>query len=250
MVSGFICGTSKLPREEDDYERQTRSADSSPRRSRSKNSNKNPYSTRGLEKFSSLLAQIEEKRQQVYSQVDPNEISFVRFEYSDDHGFKPIVVKAKHSKDSFDHASINQIKSYNIDQKPLSLRKLQSSKSMNGKEESTSSSSSNKVDNEVIHNKIKNMGNRRKLRINQWREPLLVLPMIVILILAFLVLFGRSFAIMCTSIGWYVIPTITNKNANSSSKKLKNSFKRKDYAIRRLSDKKLMTSERTKSFMH
>uniref|UniRef100_A0A803MYR0 ZCF37 n=2 Tax=Chenopodium quinoa TaxID=63459 RepID=A0A803MYR0_CHEQI len=232
MVSGFICGTHSFPREDDEYERQTRSADSSPRRSRSKSSsNKNPYSSRGLDKFTALLAEIEEKRQQIYSQVDPDEISLVRFSYSGDHDFKPIVVKAKH-KASPDRV-VEQPKS-DTDLKTAHLRKLQSSKSLNVREE-------NKAENE-INMKKKKMGCIKKIRIEQWKEPKLILLMVVILILVFLVLFGRSFAIMCTSIGWYVIPTMSKTSVSPTNSKVS----KKDYTIRRLSHKTLMTNERHK----
>ncbi|XP_057533220.1 uncharacterized protein LOC130811080 [Amaranthus tricolor] len=233
MVSGFICGTNNFSKEEDDYERHTRSADSSPRKSRPSKSNKNPYSTRGLDKFSALLAEIEEKRQQIYSQLDPDQISLVRFVYEGDHEFKPIVVKVK-PKNSADYN--HEIKNPKIDfQKPIKLSKLNSSISMNIKSE-------NGVENEGN----KKMSLCRKFRVHQWRDSQLYLIIIVVLILMFLVLFGRSFAIMCTSIGWYVVPNIT-KCSNSGSN-FKGSFKKKDQVIRRLSQKKLMTSEGTKSF--
>ncbi|XP_021846398.2 uncharacterized protein [Spinacia oleracea] len=234
MVRNFICGSNNFPREEDAYERQTRSADSSPSRSRSKN----PYSSRGLDKFSTLLLKIEEKRQQIYSQVDPDEISLVRFAYSGDHGFKSIVVKAKPKSSPHYTPQPKQPKPqpqpqlYQNIHKPLSIRKLQSSKSMNVNQEV-------KAENEV----------HKKLRVHQWKDPKLILVIIILLILLFLLLFGRSFAIMCTSIGWYFIPTIITKTNSNPCSNLRLSFKKKDYAIPRPSHKKLiMTSEGTNSF--
>lgn len=245
MVSGFICGTNSFPEEEGNFDRRTRSADSSPQKTRSKSSNKNPYSSRGLDKFSALLVEIEEKRQQIYSQVHPDEISLVRFAYNGDHDFKPIVVKVKAKAHDHHHVhappkQLPKNDDNNI-QKPALLSKLNSSSSMNIKEDIKA------CENEANNNsKNKKMGFSRKVGFYQWKKPNFYLPMIVILTLVFVVLFGRSFAIMCTSIGWYVIPSIA-KNSKSYSKS-RVSFKKKDYAIRRLSDKKLVTSEGTKSF--
>ncbi|RYR54622.1 hypothetical protein Ahy_A06g029930 [Arachis hypogaea] len=55
---------------------------------------KNPYSTRGLDKFCKLLAELDERRKKVYSKMNPHDISFV-FAYSDNDNFVPIVVKVK-----------------------------------------------------------------------------------------------------------------------------------------------------------
>ncbi|GMH13640.1 hypothetical protein Nepgr_015481 [Nepenthes gracilis] len=95
MVGSFICGGNSLPREEEDHK--FHSADSSPRKSSSRS--KNPYSDRGLDRFTVLLAEIEEKRQKIYSELDPDEISLVRFVYSNDNSIKPIVVMAKGKRD-------------------------------------------------------------------------------------------------------------------------------------------------------
>ncbi|KAF2309635.1 hypothetical protein GH714_004394 [Hevea brasiliensis] len=82
--------------EEDEPLQQGSSPCSTPRKSRkSTKDSKNPYSTRGLDKFSALLADLEEKRQQIYSQVDSQDISFVRFVYSSSNDCVPIIVKLK-----------------------------------------------------------------------------------------------------------------------------------------------------------
>ncbi|XP_015968773.1 uncharacterized protein LOC107492285 [Arachis duranensis] len=44
---------------------------------------KNPYSTRGLGKFWELLTELDERRKKVYSKMNPHDISFVQFAYSD-----------------------------------------------------------------------------------------------------------------------------------------------------------------------
>ncbi|KAL9242529.1 hypothetical protein vseg_016521 [Gypsophila vaccaria] len=203
MASCFFCGTSVIPHEEeyDDYER-THSPASSPRKSRPSKSNNNPYSSRGLDQFSALLSEIEHKRQQIYSQLDPHEISLVRFVCTDGHEFKPIVVKAKQRPP-----------------KPDTTEKLP-------------------TENDTTKNRQMTTVKCNRRRLN----PKFYLVVILVMILMALVLFGRSVAIMCASIGWYIVPTFAH-TSNYSCSSLRTSFKYK-----KLVDDKLVSVEGTKSF--
>ncbi|GAB4839301.1 hypothetical protein Ancab_028828 [Ancistrocladus abbreviatus] len=60
-----------------------------------KKKTKNPYADIGRDKFSALLAQVEERKQEIFSQISPAEASLVRFVYSSDNKLKPVVVGAK-----------------------------------------------------------------------------------------------------------------------------------------------------------
>ena len=93
MLNLFVCGP--FHNEYDDEPCLASPNSSSPRKYKRKNSkNNNPYSTRGLDKFSELLADLDEKRQKIYSQTNPHDISFVRFVYSNtDDDIVPVVVK-------------------------------------------------------------------------------------------------------------------------------------------------------------
>ncbi|GMH13639.1 hypothetical protein Nepgr_015480 [Nepenthes gracilis] len=69
------------------------------------------------------------------------------------------------------------------------------------------------------------------------------------LVLLFLALFGRSVAILCTSLGWYLVPTMTSRSSD-----LRRSVKKKDYSKRLVDNKKsdrrvsaVKTFDRTKS---
>ncbi|KAF1893920.1 hypothetical protein Lal_00002469 [Lupinus albus] len=89
MLSTFVCGN--FHHEDEDIV-----SCSSPRKSkRSKDHSRdnNPYSARGLDKFSELLADLDQRRQKVYSTMNPQEISIVRFAYSNTDDFVPIVIK-------------------------------------------------------------------------------------------------------------------------------------------------------------
>ena len=99
MLNHFICGS--FHHQEEDV------PCSSPKKSKRKESrnDKNPYSNRGLDKFSALLDDLDERRTKVYSQMSPQDISFVRFAYSNNHDIVPIVVKVKNNKDQKKHKS-------------------------------------------------------------------------------------------------------------------------------------------------
>ncbi|GAB4852353.1 hypothetical protein Ancab_016546 [Ancistrocladus abbreviatus] len=221
VAASFICGSNSLPREDDDLE--SHSANSTPRRSSSrKKDDKNPYSSRGLDKFCTLLAEIEEKKQKIYSQLGEDEISLVRFVYSNGNSVKPIVVKAKGKKERLSKSLNN---SGPLDNPPAPAPALVPSPAA--------------ADAVVKHSSSQAEENKQKPWLNKWRlnrlkQPCYYWPAIVVLILLFLVFFGRSVAILCTSIGWYLVPTITNGDSN-----LKRSMKKKDYA-RKLSDKEML----------
>ncbi|KAK4352197.1 hypothetical protein RND71_027715 [Anisodus tanguticus] len=216
MVNPFICG-SFHHQVEDDME--ILSPCSTPKRSkknlsRTRSSNKNnPYSDRGLDKFSALLADLEDKKQRIYSQIGPDDISFVRFVFSNSNDVKPIVVKLK-------------------DKKPLAndLEKKQTVE----KTESPKKNWIREVDKDHQERKVESKGvTWNHLKWENLKRPMLYLPVTIILILIFLAIYGRSFAIMCTSIGWYLIPSIGSSRSSRSTSKPK---RKKEYT-RRFSEK-------------
>ncbi|TKY44463.1 hypothetical protein E2542_SST31605 [Spatholobus suberectus] len=132
-LNPFVCGTFH----DQDDETCLASPLSSPRKYKRKDSKNNPYSTRGLDKFSELLADLDEKRQKIYSQTNPHDISFVRFVYSNTDDIVPVVVKVKNNKDqrhksqdlkvvrarTLTHTSESMEKSATTDQNPTEERK-------------------------------------------------------------------------------------------------------------------------------
>ncbi|KAJ1385635.1 hypothetical protein SESBI_41512 [Sesbania bispinosa] len=110
MLNPFVCGTFHPEHDEPCLA----SPGSSPKKSKRKdNRNNNPYSSRGLDKFSELLADLNEKRQKIYSQMNPHDISIVRFVHSNTDDFVPIVVKVKNNKDQ-KHKSQEIVKAKNL----------------------------------------------------------------------------------------------------------------------------------------
>ncbi|KDP41614.1 hypothetical protein JCGZ_16021 [Jatropha curcas] len=219
MLNPFICG-SFHNQQEDEYD----SPCSTPRRSRkSSKDSKNPYSTLGLDKFSALLADLEKKRQKIYSQVDPQDISIVRFAFSSSNDCVPIVVKLKdpnrHSSDKDERKD-----------DPKTTHVLDKSRTTENQETKQP---------RLEIEKNKTTEKKRMLtwnfKLNKWRRPYYYMPVFIILILLFLAFFGRSVAILCTSVGWYLVPTLSSSSRRTATKN-NNKNNNKKQLLRRFSE--------------
>ncbi|KAH7845637.1 hypothetical protein Vadar_004263 [Vaccinium darrowii] len=233
MLKPCICGTGSFQHqlEQDD-------GIGSPRKS--KKGSKNAFSDRGLEKFSALLAELEDKKKEIYTQFGSEEIALIRFAYSSSNRCKPIVVRAvKEKEKENDHEQQDK------DFKPVEINNSGGSQ--------VEESRTEPVD------KKKQRSPWKIWKREMWRKPSYYLPAIMIMILVFVVLFGRSFAILCTSIGWYMIPMITGGESNMKRVKKKKDYRRrasekgmivregkKDY-VRRASEKGMIVGEATKT---
>lgn len=211
MLSPFFCGTFQ-PEDDDEYGTIKTSPSSTPRRSLIKRQSfcrthnptqKNPYSNRGLDKFEALLADLEEKKKKIYTQVDPDDISLVRFAYTSSNSCVPIVVKSKDNKNT------NYLKSPPRED-PMPK----------GGAEPMISQQRNEDEADTDHKKTSSYAWSR-FSFEQWRKPSFYMPAAVMLIMVLLVFFGRSVAILCTSIGWYMIPALGGSPKNTSSGKKK-----------------------------
>ncbi|KAK8546491.1 hypothetical protein V6N13_067706 [Hibiscus sabdariffa] len=215
MFYPFLCGSFHHQEEEDGDESRPSSPARSPRKSkRSRKDAKNPYSTRGLDQFSALLAELEEKRQKIYSQTGSQ--SLVRFVYKNSNDCVPVVINLKDKKE-------------------------EKTKPGNTKERYVPGTISNKLqtppESDTKEKKKKKRFSWESMEFENLRKPSYYIPAIIILILLFLFLFGRSVAILCTCVGWYIVPTINGEGSN-----LRTSMKKKDYA-RRLSGNKSVLSK-------
>ncbi|KAK9112011.1 hypothetical protein Scep_019530 [Stephania cephalantha] len=170
------------------------------------NKNKNPYSTRGLDKFAMVLADLDERRQKIYEQMGLQDDSLVRFGYSSSKGWVPIVVKLK-GQDSDRKAKLGE---GIINRNELLVQNL---------------SSEVKSKNELISSVVKGVGEEQiqnwkrslmgRVKFSDFMRPYYYLAFVLVLILLCLMIYGRSFAILCTSISWYLVPTIKgNKDSN------------------------------------
>ncbi|KAI3504867.1 hypothetical protein L1887_26623 [Cichorium endivia] len=221
----FICGSGG--NREDDFE-VLWPAPPTPQRkptrrhsfcSRSNKDSKNPYANRGLDKFEALLADLDGKRQKIYTQKGSQDISLVRFVYSNSNDVKPIVVKIKdqrkQDKDQHHKFTGNVKTTESSPEHPVATG--------NGKPSGTTAAKP------AVDLCKKNISVSLRKKVGELWRPWYSLSLFVILILVFLVFFGRSFAILCTSIGWYLVPIInaTSENPKRPKKNMKKEYSRK-----------------------
>lgn len=217
MLNTFICGGSFHNKELDDLPWSS-SPCSSPRKSRKNKENKNPYSSRGLDKFSQLLAELDEKRQKVYSQMNSHDASLVRFVYSSSNDIVPIVVKLKDQKQGkpgINHQLVKDQTTHSlevIDKLPVEVSSVAPAVA-NKDVEQKSKEKDKKTD------RKKGSPWNKLMNLPSWRRPSRYMPVAVILILLFLALFGRSAAILCTSMAWYLVPTLHLRKQKATKKK-------------------------------
>ncbi|PIN12438.1 hypothetical protein CDL12_14950 [Handroanthus impetiginosus] len=147
---------------------------------------KNPYADRGLDKFSTLLAELEHKRQRIYAQMGSDDISSVRFVYpGDSKKAKPIVVKFKNKNKNF-------------------LRHSEADKSSDEIPESTEM---------VVKQELEN-------RYGKWNGIFgYCLGVIIVVMLVLLVIYGRVFAIIWATIGWYLVPMVVGRSRIGGKKR-------------------------------
>lgn len=220
MFTPLICG-SNFQDQEDDEElellklcSETKKSSRKPTRrhsfgnSRTRDTGRNPYADRGLDKFSALLAELDSKRQKIYTQKGSEDISLLGFVYSNSSDYKPIVIRLRDKKQAMDRRKM--IKTENNNNSQVSDHKGGDG----GKK--LSRMESNRIKNEKVGFLWGDI-----LKLEKLRRPSYYVPVIMMLILVFLAVFGRSFAILCTSLGWYIIPTIKTRRSLKLKKYVK-----------------------------
>ncbi|CAL5204797.1 unnamed protein product [Lathyrus oleraceus] len=161
----------------------------------------NPYASRGLDKFSTLLSELDQRRKKVYSQMNPRDISFVRFTYSNDNDFVPIVVKLKNSNQK-KHKSEEQVKVRHSTSfsEPMDQKHVEETKQLHRMESS--------------HHRVTIADKDEMLK-----RPSFYVPVVMMLILLLLTVFGRSFATVCTCVVWYIVPILKDSSKEKLVKK-------------------------------
>ncbi|PWA75795.1 hypothetical protein CTI12_AA238550 [Artemisia annua] len=263
MCTSFICGSFNNL-EEDDFEVLWPSPTTPSRKSRrhrfycrSRKENKNPYANRGLDKFEALLADLEDRKQKIFTQKGSHYISFVRFVYKNSNDVKPIIVRLRDprrpDKDHHHHKQINF-----KDTQSSPLPKLQASddhhQNLEPREnvmndtmiEAQKAQHARPLINHVTQIfRVGQLKRSLKRKFEDWWMPSYNLPLFVIMVMVFLTFFGRSLAIICTSIAWYMIPTIdgTLENTTTKPKKMiKNEHSRKPSDLKETSSPKAFLS--------
>ncbi|KAK4428690.1 hypothetical protein Salat_1168800 [Sesamum alatum] len=244
----FICGSGSFGHE--DNEELYGSPSPTPKRSKrttsfckiigKDSSNKNPYADRGLDKFYALLADLDDKKQKIYTQRGSEDISFVRFVYTNDSDqVKPIIVKVKEKKQEKSSPNNNSMMikhSHNNNTATMNQAAVDHAADQD-KVAADQGLSKEESGGEKTRKKKRCL--RCNASFNLRLHPWYYFPVVVVLILLFLAINGRSFAILCTSIGWYLVPSISGGTSSSSIEQRKP--KRKKEYVRKLSEKKMMS---------
>lgn len=230
----FICGSASFSHQDEDDrvissypapKRTTKKSLSFCRIGKKYYTTKNPYANRGLDKFYALLSELDEKRQMIYARMGSEAISFVQFVYSKDSDqIKPIVVmRVKERKE--------EANATNLAKKPVistvNNPGIRRSHSAIGSEKVRQEKNIQVPDEKPTQKKKSCLTCSESFKVENLRQSCCSFPMMVVLILLCLAIFGRSFAILCASIGWYLIPRFTLDSSSSSPNARKS--KRKEF---------------------
>ncbi|KAL1821869.1 hypothetical protein ACET3Z_016738 [Daucus carota] len=192
--------------------------------------NKNPYADRGLDKFSALVAELDSRRKKIYTQKGSEDISLIGFVYSNSDDYKPIVVKLKNKKQQSMITEKDKLKpDHNVS--PPTSSEIEPAKPDQAKVLSRIGSYIKTTPKKVRFEVVKNINT------DNLRRPWYYFSLITIFILVSITVFGRSFAVLCTTLGWYLVPTIQNLDV-----KKKPAVKKKNYAKALSYNDKLITS--------
>ncbi|XP_042509469.1 uncharacterized protein LOC122085093 [Macadamia integrifolia] len=257
MFNPLVCLSFKGQNEEEEEEEAPYSPSSKTTTTttpRSNRNEKNPYSTLGLDKFAILLTDLEEKRRNIYAQrafKHSQDVPYVRFVYSNTGDWVPIFFKypknrhrQKHDKTvakgfvmGTDHGNSGgqedkRLQLYNNSKPSLSLKPI-----VQFQRPPISSSDVRKV-----HKKInsQNSHSHSVQRLERWR-PSQYLPIVLVLSLVWLLMFGRSVAIILTAAWWYLIPIFKTPSAPMNPKPKRSSFGKTKYYARRLSERNIQS---------
>jgi hypothetical protein len=175
----------------------------------------NPYASRGLDKFSIVLSELESKREKILRRAGPDADAdhlMVRFVQSGAKGWVPIVVKLPHEEEQ--HAAEGK---KGRQSKPTSRSSTPPTEPASPKEDPAKPAhvapAPAKAKVAVPAKKSKASGVRWSWAWGRKVRPCYYLPLAMVVLLLSLVVFGRVFAICCTSIWWYLLPILSGEEA-------------------------------------
>ncbi|OAY81321.1 hypothetical protein ACMD2_18305 [Ananas comosus] len=209
----MFCGTSSFKHIDGDDPRAP--VATSPKGSKKKAGNKNPYSTRGLDKFSAVLLDLESQRQKIMARAGSQGVAMVQFMYKSTNDWIPVVVRLRNRQDEESRVSGAQ-------------KLAPASPTLAGDGGAGEAAGGAKA---VAKEERK--GNKG-FAWGGWRESHSWM-LVVVVMLVCIVVFGRVFAICCTSICWYLVPSL---KGGSGMNERRFKMGREQHA-RRLSDKRL-----------
>ncbi|KAK1392343.1 ZCF TRANSCRIPTION FACTORS [Heracleum sosnowskyi] len=193
---------------------------------KSSKGNKNPYADRGLDKFSALLAELDSKRQKIYTQKGSEDISLLGFAYSNSNDYKPIVVRLKNKKQPIIRSEKDKPNTTDVINSPPAT----SSEIEPAKADQVRAMSRIVSNIKISPEKIMSFDLLKNIVVENSKQPAYYVPIITILILIFLIVFGRSFAILCTTLCWYFVLMIQSFDYKKPKTPKTIKTPKKDYA--------------------
>ncbi|KAL4181802.1 hypothetical protein AMTRI_Chr12g272850 [Amborella trichopoda] len=228
----ILCGRFAVE-EEGDHPWHPPSTPTKAIRCKKSKANKNPFSSIGLDKFAMVSADLNAKRQRILAQLGPQDSSMVRFMYS--YPIKrwvPLVVKVKESNERKPNKDLSKIKSKN--QEIPQPKSSEVEQITNSEEREKPKKTENRVSGTNPGVGFSQGGAKNKTGVWFKGGSLCYEHFTLVLILLCLVLYGKVFAILCTCMWWYMMPSVKNLKGER-----RDSMKKRDYT-RRVSGKRLV----------
>ncbi|KAK8958440.1 hypothetical protein KSP40_PGU015021 [Platanthera guangdongensis] len=196
----------------------------------SSSSNKNPYSSRGLEKFTSLLSELEAKKEKIMTRIG-SDVAMVRFKYTTRQDFIPIVVKIREDN-SKKSSPVSPKPEHSAPSQPTLKEPVSTSPAPTPRQ-----SVSPEVEKKVKKSVTWSPEGKKRGELWRWR-PSYYMLVPFLLVLVCLMVSGRVFAVCCTAVWWYLVPLL--KGAEQGSENTKRWSWKKNCG-RKFGDKKLST---------
>ncbi|XP_020584202.1 uncharacterized protein LOC110027213 [Phalaenopsis equestris] len=136
---------------------------------------KNPYASRGLDKFSSVVSALQAKKKKIMSGAGSNGIASVRFMCSDSCDWTPVVVRRREEEEEGKRSGEGG------DLPPPSQQKREKME-------------------------------KKEIRWWRWRPSYYMMGVVLLILLCFVVS-GRGFAICCVSVCWYLLPVLRGEES-------------------------------------
>jgi hypothetical protein len=227
----MFCGAGSFKTLDDD----TFSTPGTPRQKKRKSTSKNnPYASRGLDKFSTVLSELEARKEKIIATTGSDDHVLVRFKHTKSSDWVPIVVHLPEPKEDLanikgsDKHQDRKIVSTPTSPRPLLIQAKDEVKKKVVKDDDKKEKTRNGFFSWISLNRM---------------NPCSYWPWVIVIILVCLVLFGRAFAICCTSIWWYLVPTLNSKDLYMLRTRLnRRLLRRKSLSDEKVGDKVTSTS--------
>lgn len=169
------------------------------KKKKKKAAKENPYSSLGLDKFSSLLSNLEAQRRSIEAESEDTTTTILWFRFTESNDCVPIFQRLK-----------NDTKEAGRREMPLESQPTPAQHAED-----------NKVNEVSLPEDISKEMGIKKVKAWSWKDwasehhPFLLLALVLLCLM-----FSRVFAIYCATIWWYLVPRIQRKDPRRKSRRL------------------------------